>query len=151
MKYTITIGREYGSGGNEIGELLAQKLDVPFYNKELIALAASQSGISQDLFYKNDESQPGSFIYSLLIGAYPMVDGNTVVPNLPLNHQIFLAQFDAIKTIAKKGPCVIVGRCADYVLQDYPNLINIFITADLDFRKNRVIEKENISPNKVEE
>ena len=151
MDYIITIGREYGSGGNEIGELLAKKLGISFYNKELIAVAASQSGISEDLFYQNDESQPGSFIYSLVMGTYPIIDGNTIYSDLPMNHKIFLAQFDAIKSIAKKGPCVIVGRCADYVLQDYPKLIKVFITADLDFRAKRAIERDNIPPKKAED
>lgn len=151
MDYIITIGREYGSGGNEIGELLAERLGIPFYNKKLIAIAASQSGISEDLFYQNDETQPGSFIYSLVMGTYPIIDGNTIYPDLPLNHKVFLAQFDAIKSIAKKGSCVIVGRCADYVLQDYPNLIRVFITADLDFRVKRAIEKDNIPSKKAED
>ena len=149
MNSIITIGREYGSGGREIGRKLAEKLDIPFYDKELIAIAAEQSGICEELFYQNDETQPGSFIYSLVMGTYPLMEGNTVYPNLPMNHKIFLAQFDAIKAIAKKGPCVIVGRCADYVLSDNPHVKNIFITADIDFRVERAIANDGIEKRKA--
>ena len=85
------------------------------------------------------------------MGAYPISDGNAIYPNFPLNHQVFLAQFEAIKTIAKKGPCVIVGRCADYVLKENTKVINVFINADFDFRTKRISEKENISLKKAEE
>lgn len=151
MAYIITIGRQYGSGGREIGKKVAEALDIPFYDKELIAYAAKQSGINEDLFYQNDETQPGSFIYSLVMGTYPLVEGNTIYPNLPMNHKVFLAQFEAIKEIAKKGPCVIVGRCADYVLQEHKKLINIFISADMEFRKKRIAEMENINEKKLED
>lgn len=151
MNNIITIGRQYGSGGREIGRKVAEALDIPFYDKELIAYAAKQSGINEDLFYQNDETQPGSFIYSLVMGTYPLVEGNTIYPNLPMNHKVFLAQFEAIKEIAKKGPCVIVGRCADYVLQEHKNLINIFISADMEFRKKRIAEMENINEKKLED
>lgn len=151
MNTIITIGREYGSGGREIGKKLADKFGIPFYDKELIALAAKQSGICEELFYQNDEKQPGSFIYSLVMGTYPLVDGNTVYPNLPMNHKVFLAQFDAIKAIAKKGPCVIVGRCADYVLTETKNVFNVFVTADIDFRTKRAIELDGIDEKKAED
>lgn len=144
MNNIITIGRQYGSGGREIGRKVAEALDIPFYDKELIAYAAKQSGINEDLFYQNDETQPGSFIYSLVMGTYPLVEGNTIYPNLPMNHKVFLAQFEAIKEIAKKGPCVIVGRCADYVLQEHKNVINIFISADIEFRKKRIARNRKI-------
>lgn len=151
MNNIITIGRQYGSGGREIGRKVAEALDIPFYDKELIAYAAKQSGINEDLFYQNDETQPGSFIYSLVMGTYPLVEGNTIYPNLPMNHKVFLAQFEAIKEIAKKGPCVIVGRCADYVLQEHKNVINIFISADIEFRKKRIAEMDNINEKKLED
>ena len=151
MDNIITIGRQYGSGGREIGRKVAEALNIPFYDKDLIALAAKQSGISEDLFYQNDETQPGSFIYSLVMGTYPLVEGNTIYPNLPMNHKVFLAQFDAIKEIAKQGPCVIVGRCADYVLHENKNVVNVFISADNDFRIKRISETEGNNVKKVED
>lgn len=151
MKYIITIGREYGSGGKEIGSRLAQRLDIPFYDKELLAVAAKESGIAENLFYENDESQQGSFIYSLMMGTYALGEGGRIYPELPLNHKIFIAQFEAIKKIAAQGPCVLVGRCADYVLRDKKNIINIFICGDMECKKNRVAKRLNISPEKAEE
>lgn len=150
MKYIITIGREYGSGGKEIGLKLAEKLGVKCYDKELLSVASKQSGISEDLFYANDEKHQGSFIYSLMMGTYAMGEGGKIYPDLPLSQKIFLAQFDAIKEIAKKGPCVIVGRCADYVLRDRQNVIKIFITADKDFKVKRLSEKLSVGEAKAE-
>ena len=122
-KSIITIGRQYGSGGREIGKKLADQLGIPFYDNELLDIAAKKSGICEELFQTNDEKPTSSLLYSLVMGSY---GGNS----LPFNHKIFLAQFDAIRSIADEGPCVIIGRCGDYALEDYPNLINIFIHAD---------------------
>ncbi len=147
----ITIGREFGSGGKEIGSKLAKRLDIPCYDKKLIAIAAKQSGICEDIFYENDEKKPGSFIAALAMGSYPINEANTIYPNLPLNNKVFLAQFDTIKSIAAEGPCVIIGRCADYVLKDTNNLTKIYVTADMEWKKQRVIKRDNISANKVED
>lgn len=149
MKYIITIGREYGSGGKEIGIKLAEKLGVKCYDKELLALASKESGISEDLFYANDEKQQGSFIYSLMMGSYAMGEGGKIYPDLPLGHKIFLAQFDAIKKVADMGPCVIVGRCADYVLRERENIINVFITADMDFKVKRLSQSLSVGEAKA--
>lgn len=143
-KSIITIGRQYGSGGREIGEKLAKELGIPFYDKELLTIAAKKSGIAEEFFESNDEKPTSSLLYSIVTGNY---GGDS----LPFNHKLFLAQFDAIRSIAKKGPCVIIGRCADYALEDYDNVVNVFIHADLDVRVKRAIKEYNIENVKVAE
>lgn len=143
-KSIITIGRQYGSGGREIGKKLADQLGIPFYDNELLDIAAKKSGICEELFETNDEKPTSSLLYSLVMGSY---GGDS----LPFNHKIFLAQFDAIRSIADEGPCVIIGRCGDYALEDYPNLISIFIHADLKLRVKRAIENYGIDSAKAED
>lgn len=151
MKTVITISREFGSGGHAIGKAIAQKLGIPFYDKELLSIAAKQSGMQEDLFVKYDESHSNSFLYSLVMGNYaPTADGRLPSDNMPLNHKIFLAQFETIKTLAQQ-PCVIVGRCADYVLKDDPDAVNFFITGNIVDKKQRILERYDIEKNKVED
>lgn len=136
----ITIGRQYESGGRELGKLLAERLGIPYYDKELLAEAAKDSGICQEIFEDHDEKPTRSLLFSLVTGAqYHNGDTGTMYMDMPLNHRIFLAQFDAIRRIASQGPCVIVGRCADYVLRDRPNVLNVFVKADLESRIERAI------------
>ncbi len=151
MDRIITISREFGSGGKDIASILGNKLNIPVYDKNLFTLAASQSGISEDLFYQHDDKKPDSFIYSLAMGAFPMVNGNTIYPDLPMNNQVFLALLETIKSVSDKGPCIIVGRCADYILKDMSNIVKVFITADYDFRLARTMQIENLPKNKAEE
>ena len=127
----ITIGRQYGSGGREIGQLLADKLDIPFYDKELLTMSAKASGMSEEVFENYDEKPTNSLLYSLAMSNFS--------GEMPLNHRIFLAQFDVIKKIAKEESCVIVGRCADYALRDYRNVANVFVHADMEYRLDRAI------------
>lgn len=140
----ITIGRQYGSGGREIGKRLAESLGIAFYDKELLSIAAKESGMCQELFENNDEKPTSSFLYSLVMGNYGSTD-------LPLNHKIFLAQFDAIKKVAKENSCVIVGRCADYALENHPNCTNVFIHADIKSRIKRVTTLYGVEPSKAED
>jgi len=140
----ITIGRQYGSGGREIGEKLAKSLGIAFYDKELLSVAAKESGMCKELFENNDEKPTSSFLYSLVMGNYGSTD-------LPLNHKIFLAQFDAIKKIAKENSCVIVGRCADYALENYPNCTNVFIHSDMASRIKRATTLYAVEPLKAED
>lgn len=151
MKSIITISREFGSGGREIGKTLANKLDIPFYDKELLELASKESGICQELFVKNDENYTNSFLYSLVMGNYPVTPDGRINPDMPLNHKIFLAQFDTIRKLAKQGPCVIVGRCADYVLKSEPNAVNFFIMGNLLEKRQRILERYDIEKNKVDD
>ena len=145
-----TIGREFGSGGREVGEKLAAKLGIKLYDKELLQQAAKDSGFCEEIFENHDEKPTNSFLYSLLMDTYS-VSGYSAAPflDMPLNHKVFLAQFETIKKIAEKESCVIVGRCADYALSDNPDCINIFIHADLDVRIKNVSRNLNITENKA--
>ena len=145
-----TIGREFGSGGREVGEKLAAKLGIKLYDKELLQQAAKDSGFCEEIFEDHDEKPTNSFLYSLVMDTYS-VSGYSAAPflDMPLNHKVFLAQFETIKKIAEKESCVIVGRCADYALSDNPDCINIFIHADLDVRIKNVSRNLNITENKA--
>lgn len=145
MNTIITIGREFGSGGKEIGEKLAQHYQIQCYDKELLSVAAKESGLCQEIFHSHDEKPTNSFLYSLVMDTYGLGYLTNPYMDMPLDQKVFLAQFDAIKKIAAKGPCVIVGRCADYALNDYQNCLNIFIHAPLQDRIARVSQKQNIS------
>lgn len=120
----ITMAREYASGGSEIAELVAKKLGVPLYNKELITLAAKKSGLTEEAIAASENQRSGSLIYSL----YMM--GNT----LPLADQVYILQSNVIKELAAQGPCVILGRCADYVLRERANVLRTFVFAPLEQR-----------------
>lgn len=145
-----TIGREFGSGGREVGEKLAQKLGIKLYDKELLQQAAKDSGFCEEIFENHDEKPTNSFLYSLVMDTYS-VSGYSAAPflDMPLNHKVFLAQFETIKKIAEKESCVIVGRCADYALSDNPDCINVFVHADLDVRIKNVSRNLNITENKA--
>ena len=145
-----TIGREFGSGGREVGEKLAAKLGIKLYDKELLQQAAKDSGFCEEIFENHDEKPTNSFLYSLVMDTYS-VSGYSAAPflDMPLNHKVFLAQFETIKKIAEKESCVSVGRCADYALSDNPNCINVFIHADLDVRIKNVSRNLNITENKA--
>lgn len=151
MRSVITISREFGSGGREIGKTLAEKLGIDFYDKELLEIASKESGITQELFVKHDETYTNSFLYSLVMGNYPVTPDGRIAPEMPLNQKIFLAQFDTIRSLAEKGPCVIVGRCADYVLKNKDNVINFFITGSMPQKRRRILERYDIEKNKVED
>lgn len=151
MRSIITISREFGSGGREIGKILAEQLGIPFYDKELLELASKESGICKELFVTHDESYTNSFLYSLVMGTYPVTADGRINPEMPLNHRIFLAQFETIKRIAENGPCVIVGRCADYVLKGNENVINFFVMGNMTEKKKRILERYDIEKNKVED
>lgn len=145
-----TIGREFGSGGKEVGEKLAAKLGIKLYDKELLQQAAKDSGFCEEIFENHDEKPTNSFLYSLVMDTYS-VSGYSAAPflDMPLNHKVFLAQFETIKKIAEKESCVIVGRCADYALSDNPDCINVFIHADMDKRIKNVSKNLNITENKA--
>ncbi|MBQ7186086.1 MAG: cytidylate kinase-like family protein [Ruminococcus sp.] len=151
MRTIITISREFGSGGREIGKKLAEQLGIDFYDKELLEIASKESGITQELFVKHDETYTNSFLYSLVMGSYPITPDGRINPELPLNQKIFLAQFDTIRSLAEKGPCVIVGRCADYVLRNRENVVNFFITANMAHKRRRILERYDIEKSKVED
>ncbi len=140
MKYVITIGREYGSGGRYIGKLVAEKLGINFYDNELIDKASKDSGINEAIFKTFDEKKES--LLGAGIGAYRY--------DMSLSQKVFLAEFDTIRKIASEESCVIVGRCADYVLEGYKNVINIFICASLENKIKRAIEFYGFEPEKAE-
>ena len=140
----ITIERQYGSGGHLIGEKLAESLGIPFYDSELIKVAAKESGICEEIFESFDEKPTTSFLYSLVMDPYSL-GYNSNSFDLPLNHKVFLAAFDTIKELASKGPCVFVGRCADYVLKDNPNVVSVFVHAEEKFCLDRAMERNSMT------
>lgn len=141
-KAIIAIGREYGSGGHDVGKLVAKKLGVPFYDKEILTLAAKESGICEELFENHDEKAIPSYLFSFMpsMGEFP----TTEPAEMPLDHRIFMAQFEAITKLAMQGPCVIVGRCADYVLKGQPKLVSVFLYAELNARIERIMQVEHL-------
>lgn len=145
-----TIGREFGSGGKDIGMALAERLGIKCYDKELLTEAAKNSGFCAEIFENHDEKPTSSFLYSLVMDTYSF-GGYSSAPflDMPLNHKVFLAQFDTIKKIAENESCVIVGRCADYALSENPDCVNVFIHADMDFRIARIAQKMNLTDNKA--
>ena len=147
----ITIGRQFGSGGREIGYMVADKLGIKLYDKEMLQRAAQDSGICEELFESHDEKPSNSFLYSLVMDTYSMGYSGSTYNDMPINHKIFLAQFDAIKKIANEEPCILVGRCADYALEGYPNLLSVFIHADLDARIKRIAKKYDLTDAKAKD
>ena len=147
----ITIGREFGSGGCEIGHKLAEKLGIKCYDKDMLDLAAKESGICEEIFESHDEKPTSSFLYSLVMDTYSMGYSGNTYTDMPINHKVFLAQFDAIKKIADEGPCVLVGRCADYALADYKNCINLFIFGDDDVKTKRIMARYDLTEAKAKE
>ena len=149
-RFIITIGRQFGSGGRSIGEKLAEKLGVPFYDKELISLAAKESGMSPDVFNEVDEKAANSLLYSLSMGMYNFGSGFSAMGDLPVNDKLYLLQHKIIRKIAEEGSCVIVGRCADYVLRDRDDCVNIFFYANMEFRKQESVKKHGIDEARAE-
>ncbi len=149
-QFVITIGREFGSGGLDVGRMLSDKLKVKCYDKELLSMAAKESGLCQEIFENHDEKPTSSFLYSLVMDTYS-VSGYASAPflDMPLNHKVFLAQFETIKNLAKKESCIIVGRCADYALAEHPNCINVFIHADMEFRIDHIMKTFDLSKEKA--
>lgn len=151
MDKIITISRQYGSGGREIGEKLANEFDIPFYDNELITRAAKESGFAISAFEKAEEKARNSLLYSIAMGMNAYGNQEMGYSHLSLDDRIFLAQSDVIRKIASEGPCVIVGRCAEYILKDTPNVVNVFIWADLKNRVERAVTKYDLPKEKAEE
>lgn len=143
-KFAITIGRQYGSAGKEIGFKLAEKLGIKCFDDELLKIAAKESGLCEQIFESHDEKPTQSFLYSIVMDTYSLGYNNTGFVDMPISHKVFLAQFDAIKKIAETESCVIVGRCADYALEDQNNVISIFIHADILARIERIKSRKDI-------
>ncbi len=151
MNKIITISRQFGSGGREIGEKLAARLGIPYYDNEIISRAAKESGFAEEAFEHAEKKATNSLLYSLAMGMNAYGSQDIGFTHLSLDDQLYLAQSGVIRKVAAEGPCVIVGRCADYVLRDIGNVVNVFIWADLEARKKRAIEKYHIKESKAEE
>ena len=147
----ITIGREYGSAGREIGYKVADYFGIKLYDKEMLARAAKESGICQELFETHDEKPTSSFLYSLVMDTYSLGYSAGSYADMPINHKVFLAQFDTIKKIASEGPCILVGRCADYALEDFDNVLSVFIQADMNARIRRIARIYDLTDAKAKE
>ncbi len=138
-KQIITIGRQFGSGGHTVGLELAEKLNIPFYDKELVEKISEESGFDTGLVNEELEEAPtrAGFVYNFI---------GRGLNGLSVPDKLWLAEIKVIKDIAEQGPCVIVGRCADYLLKDRDDVLKVFIYADRDFREKRIIEKYNETP-----
>ncbi|SFU80691.1 cytidylate kinase-like family protein [Butyrivibrio sp. INlla21] len=141
MNTVITIGRQFGSGGREIGEMVADHFGIKCYDKELLSRAAKESGFCEEMIQNHDERPTNSFLYNLVMDTYSFGYNSSSFVDMPISHKVFLAQFDTIKKIASEGPCVIVGRCADYALSEFDNVINLFIYGDEDAKIRRIRER----------
>ncbi len=136
----ITISRQYGSGGREVGKKLAEKLGYAYYDKEIISRAVDESAISKELLEKGDENVGSSFSYFL-----SFAHGTSDDASLPLPDRIFMVQAKVIKEMANEGPCVIIGRSADYILQDEPDIMRVLIYADTKSRIARVMQRNELT------
>ncbi|MCI8867082.1 MAG: cytidylate kinase-like family protein [Anaerotignum sp.] len=141
----ITISRQYGSGGRIVGKKLADALGVPFYDNELINLAAEKTGLSKECFKEAENTSAGNLLFSITSLASGMDSCG-----LPLSEKIFLVQSQVIKEVAEEGSCVIVGRSANYVLSENPNCINVFLQADLKDRVERAVRHYDLPEKNAE-
>ena len=135
----ITIARQFGSGGREIGMRLAALLGIKSYDKELITMAAQKSGMSSEILHHADEKATNSLLYTLALGS-SYYGAASVDMNVPINDKLFITQSEIIRELAAESPCIIIGRCSDYVLRSNPNRFSIFIYAPLEEKIKRVIE-----------
>lgn len=147
MKTILTIGRQFGSGGKEIGIRVAKELGIPFYDKEILKEAARKSGLCEKILENFDE-RPKSLLYSIAMDSYLFAAPGAGVGD-SLEQQVYLATFNTIRQIATQGPCVIIGRCADYALADNPDHLSLFIHAPMEDRIRRVAERQGLSPEKA--
>ena len=147
----ITIGRQYGSAGREIGYKVADELGIKLYDKEMLNRAAKESGICQELFETHDEKPTNSFLYSLVMDTYSFGYSSSAFSDMPINQKVFLAQFETIKKIASEGPCIMIGRCADYALADFDNCLSVFIHASLETRIRRIAKLYDLTDAKAKD
>jgi cytidylate kinase len=138
--YVITIGREHGSGGHMIARKLSEILGIPCYDKEMITLAAEDSGLSKEVIEMHEQKKTSSFLYSLQMS----------VQTLPLSDMVFIAQSNVIKNLAKKESFIVVGRCADYILKEFDNCFNVFVYAPFEHRIKRVRELYGCTEKNIE-
>ena len=149
MNKVITIDRQYGSGGREIGEKLAARFGIPFYDSKLISRAADESGFSESAFENAEKKASNSLLYSIAMGMSACGNQDLGFSGLSLDDRIFLAQSAVIRKCADEGPCVIIGRCAEYILKDRPDVVNLFVHASIPFRVERAVTLDNVDRSKA--
>ncbi|ADV45258.1 AAA family ATPase [Bacteroides helcogenes] len=151
-KFVVNIGRQLGSGGREVGEKLAARLGIDFYDKELIRLASEESGLCREFFEKADEKTSQGIIGGLFGMRFPFIsDGAIPATNCLSNDALFKVQSDVIRRLAEEKSCLFVGRCADYILRDNPRCANIFISCSHEERVRRLRQIHSISEHAAEE
>ena len=143
----ITIEREYASGGREVGQKVAEKLGIAFYNREILEMASERCGVSVDYLASAEAAAPKSFLYTLMLSSNPT---RSIEDNLPLSDKVYIVETNIIKELAEKGDCVIVGRCASYILRELDRIFSTFIYADTDTRVKRAVDNYGIEPRRVE-
>ena len=150
-KFVINIGRQLGSGGKAVGEAVAARLGIGVYDKQLINLAAEQSGICPEIFEKADEKESRN-LFATFIGYLrsPFVGSEYSGSNVLSSDALFKIQSDVIRDIASRESCIFVGRCADYILRDHPRAVNVFVTGAPEDRVRRLCEQENVTPEEAE-
>jgi len=148
-KFVVAISREYGSGGRTIGKALAEELGISCYDKTIIKLTAEKSGLEPSFIEKSEEKVANSFLFSMQYSAYSSLD-SLLFYDTPTNDKMFIAQSAVIADLAAKDSCVILGRCADYVLRDTDNLVRVFIRADMDERVKRAVENYGLAEKNAE-
>ena len=151
MNKIVTISRQYASGGREVAEKLAAEYGIPFYDRALIARAAKESGFAEAAFDNVEMKATNSLLYSIAMGMNAYGSPDIGYTHLSLDDRIYIAQSDVIRKIADEGPCIIVGRCADYVLRERKDVMNIFVWSSMPFRIKRAVERDGIEPEKAEE
>ena len=150
--YVINIGRQLGSGGKEIGEKLAARLGIDFYDKELINLASEESGLCREFFERADEKASKGIIGGLFGMRFPFISEGAIPSNNCLsNDALFKVQSDVIRRLAAEKSCVFVGRCADYILREHPRCVNVFISASKEARMARICQLYRVDEEKAEE
>ena len=140
----VNVGRQLGAGGHDIGMMLAEDFNARYYDKEILGLAAQESGFSKEFFEQNDERH--GFLRSLSLARLTHLTDNSFYQSNFSQESLFKFQSDAIRKAASEGSCVFVGRCADYVLRDFQNVVNVFVTAPMSFRIENIVSKDGMSP-----
>jgi cytidylate kinase len=148
--FVINLGRQLGSGGREIGQKLAKEFGIEYYDKELIQLAAEESGLCEEIFERADERAQQSFMGSLIGNRFPFIgEGNMALNNFLTHDSLFKIQSDVIRKLATEHSCIFVGRCADYILRDFPNCVNVFISASKEARIKRLCAQLKVKKNEA--
>ena len=150
QRYVMTIGRQLGSGGREIGQKLSARLGIAFYDKELIRIASQESGLKEEFFERVDEQKHFS-LFPGILGLRTALTDDFFSNYYLSNESLFRIQSDVMKKLAAEGSCIFVGRCADYVMKDERNCLNLFVSADMEERIRRIAQSHKISEGKAKE